>query len=109
MKRSGRFLAALHMLAHLARESARPFTSEELADCLRTNPVVVRRTLAGLREGGIVTSAKGHGGGWALARPRTAVTLRDVYVALGERTEPPVTEPELPGCPIEALVTGALD
>jgi DNA-binding IscR family transcriptional regulator len=30
----------------------RPFTSEELAVCLDTNPVLVRRVLAGLRDRG---------------------------------------------------------
>jgi Rrf2 family protein len=109
MKRTDRLLAALHVLAHLAAAPTRPLTSDELAACLRTHPVVIRRTLAGLRAGGIVTSAKGHGGGWTLARPPAAISLREVYVALGERGGPPVREPEAPGCPIEALVAGALD
>jgi len=31
-----------------------------------TIPVVARRVMAGLRDQGIVTSAKGHGGGWMI-------------------------------------------
>jgi DNA-binding IscR family transcriptional regulator len=43
-----------------------------------TNPVVFRRTLAGLREAGFVRSEKGHGGGWMLAKPLAKVSLLDV-------------------------------
>jgi DNA-binding IscR family transcriptional regulator len=39
-----------------------------MAACAMTNPVVIRRTFAGLREAGIVAATKGHGGGWRLAR-----------------------------------------
>lgn len=58
-------------------------TSEKLAGAMQTNPVVIRRTMAGLRDHGIVRSSKGHGGGWALARDLSRITLRDVYAALG--------------------------
>ncbi len=58
-------------------------TSAELAICMDTNAVVVRRTMAGLREAGIVRSAKGHGGGWEIARDLSKVTLKDIYDALG--------------------------
>ena len=51
----------LHLLLHMA-QSERPFTSEELAGFLETNPVVVRRMLAGLRDLGYVSAGKGHGG-----------------------------------------------
>ncbi len=110
MKRDSKLFTALHVLAHLAAVPESPLTSEELAVCLHTNPVVIRRTLAGLREAGIVTSAKGHGGGWTVARPLAAISLREVYVALGERgVFVPVQEPEVAGCLIEATVAHALD
>lgn len=72
----------LHLLLHMA-EAEGPLTSEELAGYLHTNAVVVRRTMAGLRRAGIVTSEKGHGGGWRLDRPAEGITLADVHVALG--------------------------
>src|SRR5215216_4074782 len=84
MPRSSRFSVALHVLAHLV-EAPEPQTSEHLAECVDTNPVVVRRALAGLREAGVVTSSRGTGGGWVLAREAADITLRDVYTALGER------------------------
>jgi DNA-binding IscR family transcriptional regulator len=64
-------------------EQERPMTSAELSKCMDTNPVVVRRTMAGLREAGFVSSEKGHGGGWEIACDLHKVTLKDIYDALG--------------------------
>lgn len=61
-----------------------PLTSEDIGEMLETSPVVVRRTLAGLRERGIVSSEKGHGGGWRLERGLETISMLDVYEALGE-------------------------
>jgi Rrf2 family protein len=110
MKRDGRLSASLHVLAHLAEAADRPVTSGRLAACLDTNPVVVRRTLASLRAAGIVTSTKGHGGGWTLARAPASISLGEVALALGGADlaglRPP---PANPACLIEASVTRALD
>jgi Rrf2 family protein len=101
---------ALHILAHLAEAGERPTTSEELATHCQTNPVVVRRSLARLREAGIVASVKGHGGGWTVARPPASITLREVYAVLGERGElVPGPQPSPHGCLIEAAIGDALD
>ncbi|MEM7525622.1 MAG: Rrf2 family transcriptional regulator, partial [Pseudomonadota bacterium] len=48
-------------------------------------PVVVRRVLGRLRKAGLLTSEKGHAGGWRLARAPEQITLADVYLALDER------------------------
>jgi DNA-binding IscR family transcriptional regulator len=85
MKRDSRLSAVLHALLHMAAHD-RPMTSAELGICMSTNPAVVRRTMAGLRKAGYVRSAKGHGGGWEIACDLSAVTLKDVYDALGAPT-----------------------
>jgi DNA-binding IscR family transcriptional regulator len=72
----------LHVLLHLAH-SDRPMTSDQMAAMLGTNPVLVRRVLAGLRERGYISSERGHGGGWSITCDLAAVTLRDVYDAVG--------------------------
>ena len=111
MPRSSRFSVALHVLAHLVGAPA-PRTSEDLAGCVGTNPVVVRRTLAGLREAGLVTSARGTGGGWLLARDAADVTLRDVYAALGQRLLHGIDvagSKGRSGCRIQRAVAGTLD
>lgn len=82
MSRDSRLSVALHLLLHLEGTEG-PATSEALGPRMDLNPVVVRRTMAGLRDAGIVRSVKGHGGGWTLARPLAAISLADVYEALG--------------------------
>lgn len=73
----------LHLLIHMGR-MAGPLTSEAAATMLGTNAVVVRRTMAGLRDGGYVRSVKGHGGGWSLIRDLADITMLDVHRALGD-------------------------
>ena len=84
MKRSSRLSLALHALVHLHKQPGEAITSSTLAQCLMTNPVVVRRVLGELREAGIVGSTKGHDGGWRLLRPAGEISLRQVYAAMGE-------------------------
>ena len=72
----------LHVLLHMG-ENGEAITSEQMALYMDTNPVVVRRTMSGLREAGIVRSEKGHGGGWTITRPLSAITMGEVYRALG--------------------------
>lgn len=83
MRRDSRLSRMLHVLIHMA-EHDEPLTSEAVAAFMATNPVVARRTMAGLRDAGFLTSRKGHGGGWALAVPLEKITLLDVYEALGD-------------------------
>lgn len=109
MKRDSRLSGVLHALLHMAEHDG-PMTSDQLAACLNTNPVVVRRTMAGLREAGLVASERGHGGGWRLNRPLAAITLRQVHEALGEPGLVPETPPvESPGCLVEIAVNRSLE
>ncbi|OHV71296.1 MULTISPECIES: Rrf2 family transcriptional regulator [unclassified Mesorhizobium] len=109
MKRNSRLSSTLHILVHMAEAPDRALTSEELAGFIHTNPVVVRRTIAGLREAGIVTSSRGHGGGWQLGRAPDRISLAEISAALGETLLPFSTEPESPGCLVEQAVIAVLD
>ena len=85
-------------------------TSEVLAKALDTNPVVIRRIMAGLRDHGYVRSEKGHGGGWTLACDLSKVTLRDIYTALGCPSLLAIgNRTEAPGCLVEQAVNAALN
>ncbi len=82
MRHDTRLSRMLHVLVHMDRHEGAA-TSETIAAMLGTNAVVVRRTMAGLRDQGYVRSEKGHGGGWMLARPLREITLLDIHNALG--------------------------
>ena len=108
MKQDNRLSAVLHALLHMADHGG-PLTSAQLAQMMSTNPVVVRRTMAGLRDAGLVRSTKGHGGGWELARDLKSVTLRDIYDALGAPRLMAMGIPLAhPGCLVEQAVNRSL-
>ncbi|WP_049631417.1 Rrf2 family transcriptional regulator [Cellvibrio sp. pealriver] len=109
MKRDSRLSGVLHVLLHMA-EVGTPMTSDALAKMMKTNPVVIRRVLAGLREHQLVCSEKGHGGGWKLCRELDTITLHDIYQALDEPTLLAMgNRTESPGCLVEEAVNNALN
>jgi Rrf2 family protein len=108
MRRDSRLSGVLHVLLHMAQQQG-AVTSEALAKVMDTNPVVIRRIMAGLREQGYVQSEKGRGGGWALARDLSEITLHDVYTALGSPALLAIgNRTESPGCMLEEAVNAAL-
>lgn len=108
MKRDSRLSGVLHVLLHMAEQKG-PSTSEALARVMDTNPVVIRRTMAGLRDRGYVRSEKGHGGGWTIASDPGTVTLRDIHDALGRPGLLAMgNRNEAPGCLVEQAVNAAL-
>lgn len=109
MRRDSRLSAVLHALLHMA-EADRPVTSADLARCVSTNPVVVRRTMGLLREAGLVTAERGHGGGWRIAADLDKVTLRQLHEALGEPALFAVgNRTGQPECLVEQTVNATLD
>ncbi len=109
MRRDCRLSDVIHLLLHMERQGG-PVTSEALSRAMDTNPVVIRRTLAGLRDEGYVRSEKGHGGGWTLACDLSDVTLRGVYNALGSPTLLAIgNRSKSPDCLVEQAVNNALD
>ncbi|NGY05951.1 Rrf2 family transcriptional regulator [Solimonas terrae] len=109
MKRDSRLSSVLHALLHMAEQEG-PVTSDALAQCLGTNPVVVRRTMAYLREAGIVTSDRGHAGGWRFHADLGSVTLRQLHEALGEPAMFAIgNRNEAPECLVEQAVNAALE
>ncbi len=109
MRNDSRLSRMLHVLLHMARHDG-PMTSEVIARMLGTNPVVVRRTMAGLRDAGFVRSEKGHGGGWAIAADLGTVSLLDVHRAVGgPRLFAIGSEHPNPACAVEQAVNAALE
>jgi Rrf2 family protein len=100
---------SLHVLLHLSGHPT-PVTSEALSEHMGANPVVIRRTMAGLRKAGLVSSSKGHGGGWSSSRDLKEISLLDIYRALDE---PILVQQhrgiERPECLVEQTVGRALN
>ena len=87
MSANSRLTVATHILAWMAlvaRRSSDPVTSDRIAASVNTNPVVIRRTLGLLAQGGLVESYRGVNAGWRLARSADAISLLDVFDALEE-------------------------
>lgn len=108
MRQDSRLSRMLHVLVHMGRYDG-VMTSDMIAAMLGANPVVIRRTMAGLREQGYVRSEKGHRGGWTLTRALAELTLLDIYRAVGEPSVFAVGPAyDMPGCPIEQAVNATL-
>lgn len=81
MRKDTRLSRTLHVLLHMAGRT-QAMTSTEIGEMLGTNAAVVRRTMAGLRDAGILNSQKGRGGGWSLLEPLDGITLLDIHKAV---------------------------
>lgn len=57
MRTDSKLSRMLHVLLHMARQN-KTFTSDEIAEMLSTNPVVVRRTMSGLKKQDLSTLQK---------------------------------------------------
>ncbi|MFJ2684398.1 Rrf2 family transcriptional regulator [Pseudomonas sp. NPDC087342] len=108
MRNDTRLSRMLHVLIHMARHE-QPATSDTIAQMLGTNPVVVRRTMALLKEEGYVRSEKGHRGGWTLAKPLAEMTLLNIHQALGSPSLLAIgLSTDHPECLVEQAVNAAL-
>jgi len=104
-----RYSVALHILLLIADENAGDSTSARMAWSIGTNPVVVRRIAGQLSRAGIISVQRGPGGA-SLARPASAITLREVWRAIHPEREKlfGVHAKTNPACPIGSKVPGLL-
>lgn len=108
MRNDTRLSRMLHVLIHMDRHQ-QSATSDTIAQMLGTNPVVVRRTMALLKERGYVTSEKGHRGGWTLSKSLSDMTLLDIHQALGSTSIFAIgLSTDHPQCLVEQAVNEAL-
>jgi Rrf2 family protein len=85
MSANSRMTVAIHILSFMVlweRRRREPATSGDIADSVKTNPVVIRRQLGLLQKAGLVKSRRGVNAGWTFARPPDAITLLEVYDAV---------------------------
>lgn len=82
MAQNCRFAFAVHVLSALALSEGGAMNSEQLAGTVNTNPVVIRRLLLDLREGDLLTTQRGPGGGAKLSRPAEQISLAQIFKAV---------------------------
>jgi len=85
MSTSSRFAVAVHVLTLMAWADDEPLKSEQVAESVNTNAVVIRRMLCELAESKLVVSQSGAMGGSKLAREPGQITLLDIYQAVESR------------------------
>jgi Rrf2 family protein len=74
----------MRCLVQLARHSGpAPLTIPEIAAAEGLSPEYTAKLMRALRQGGLVMSTRGAGGGYRLARPAEAVTAWEVLEVLG--------------------------
>jgi Rrf2 family protein len=82
MSTNSRFAVAVHVVTLMAWSGEEPLKSEQVAESVNTNPVVIRRMLCELADAGLVVSQTGSLGGSRLASDPSTTTLLDIYQAL---------------------------
>jgi Rrf2 family protein len=82
MSTNSRFAVAVHVMTLMAWSGDEPLKSDQVADSVNTNPVVIRRMLCDLAEAGLVVSQTGSLGGSRLVGDPAKTTLLDIYHAL---------------------------
>jgi Rrf2 family iron-sulfur cluster assembly transcriptional regulator len=76
-------LRCLLQLGRNAAESGNGLTIPEISQSEGLSPAYVGKLMRVLRMGGFVESARGHAGGYSLARPSDQIVVGDVLADLG--------------------------
>lgn len=76
------FSSALYILMALSYNKEKKMSSRQIAEGLKTNPVVIRRLMLQLSESGLIASRKGRDGGIWLTLDPKKISLADIYRAI---------------------------
>lgn len=112
MQISSKFTVALHIFTCVdAFKNEYKVTSDFLAGSINTNPVIVRRLLAKLKNAGLIKVARGTGG-IELTRPLNKISFLDVYAATEPENKADLFrfhESPNPNCPVGRNIHNLLD
>ena len=86
MAGNSRLATAIHIAGMLSFAEKIPLTSENIAQSVNTNAVVIRRVIGLLTKAGIVKVKMGVGGGACLAKKPESINLAEIYLALDENS-----------------------
>lgn len=84
MQANKNFSIAIQICVFMDFKGKGRFSSQELAESVDTNPVVIRRQLARLKSAALMQSQNGPNGGYYLTRSTDKITLWDLYMATRE-------------------------
>ncbi len=102
-----RLSVAIHILALVAFNSK--LSSEQIADSVTTNPVVIRRISSNLKKAGLLTSRAGVSG-FSITRDPKDITLLEIYKAVNlEKELFSIHDKPNPDCPVGKKIQGTLD
>lgn len=102
-----RLSVAIHILALIAIEPN--LSSNQIADSVTTNPVVIRRISSDLKTAGLLTSRAGVTGSSLTKNPKE-ITLLDIYKAINlERELFSIHEKPNPNCLVGKNIQKTLD
>lgn len=82
MASNTQFAISIHVLAILAQDEDAMVKSEDIAQSVNTNAVVIRRLLCNLQLANLVVSQKGASGGTRLAKSADDIKLSEIYQAV---------------------------
>ncbi len=81
MQNDGSFVTAIHICVYLDMNDGL-CSSKQIGESIGTNPVLVRRLVAKLKDHGLVHATRGKTGGCQLAQSATDITLWEVFLAV---------------------------
>lgn len=84
MQANKNFSIAIQICVYMDYVGNERYSSQELAEKVMTNPVVIRRQLARLKTAGIIDSQNGPNGGYFLIKDVNELNLWDLYMATRE-------------------------
>lgn len=98
----------LHSMVLLAAKPDKPLSTHEVASELRVSEAHLSKVFQRLAKAGLVTSTRGPGGGFVLAKPADTISLLEVY----ETIDGPLTGEDCllgdPTCNGKACLLGGL-
>ncbi|WP_347320446.1 Rrf2 family transcriptional regulator [Rossellomorea sp. RS05] len=102
-----RLSVAIHIMSLVAMDPKQ--SSDQIAQSVTTNPVVIRRLSGDLKKAGLLTSQAGVPG-FNLTRDLKDITLLDIYKAVNMEKELfSIHDKPNPKCPVGKRIQGTLD
>jgi Rrf2 family protein len=104
MKLSTRVRYGARALVELAlAHPDRTVSARDIAERQRISPKYLEQILTVLKESGLVAAVRGKRGGYALARPPAAITLKELFESLEGSLAPVHCVDHPDSCPSEAV------